>query len=206
MGANDDVQVNLADERAALDRARSAAADKLIELRSKKLVAADALSEEYMQAVVRGAIEKLQNELTVFGRIDDDEPWRIGLYGVEKRGVQLVVDWRAPFAQGFYRATFDEPLGLDRRVSYVGAIDELFIEDFAANQVTGSSPLMVELDRNRGDTMKTAVATLQSEQDELVRRSADEVMVLRGGPGTGKTVVGLHRAAWLVYNLSLIHI
>lgn len=74
------------------------------------------------------------------------------------------------------------------------------IEEFTRNQVTGSSPLMVELDRSRGNTMKTAVATLQSEQDELVRRSADEVMVLRGGPGTGKTVVGLHRAAWLVYN------
>lgn len=192
--------VELEEERAALEIARAAAAEKLIELRSKKLVAADALSEEYMQAVVRGAIEKLQNELTVFGRIDDDEAWRVGLYGVEQRGNQLVIDWRAPFAQAFYQARFDEPLGLERRVSYVGSIDELFVEDFATNEVTGSSPLMAELDRGRGETMKTAVATLQSEQDELVRRDPDERMVLRGGPGTGKTVVGLHRAAWLVYN------
>ncbi|MEM7096092.1 MAG: AAA family ATPase [Actinomycetota bacterium] len=192
--------VDLDEERAALERARSAAADKLVELRSRKLVAADELSEEYMQAVIRGAIEKLQNELTVFGRIDDDEPWRVGLYGVEQRGNQLVIDWRAPFAQAFYRAHFDDPHGLTRRVSYVGAIDELFIEEFASREVTGSSPLMTELSRGRGDTMKTAVATLQSEQDELVRRSPDERMVLRGGPGTGKTVVGLHRAAWLVYN------
>ncbi len=194
------VAVDLDEERAALELARAAAADKLIELRSRKLVAADELSEEYMQAVVRGAIEKLQNELTVFGRIDDDEPWRVGLYGVEQRGNQLVIDWRAPFAQGFYRARFEDPMGLTRRVSYVGAIDELFIEEFTTQQVTGSSPLMAELDRGRGETMKTAVATLQTEQDELVRRDPDERMVLRGGPGTGKTVVGLHRAAWLVYN------
>ena len=73
--------VELVDEQRALDHARAAAADKLIELRSKKLVAADELSEEYMQAVIRGAVEKLQNELTVFGRIDDDEIWRVGLYG-----------------------------------------------------------------------------------------------------------------------------
>lgn len=192
--------VELAEERRALEHARSAAADKLVELRSKKLVAADSLSEEYMQAVVRGAIEKLQNELTVFGRIDDDEHWRVGLYGVEQRGNQLVIDWRAPFAQAFYQARFDEPMGLSRRVSYVGSIDELFVEDFVTNEITGSSPLMAELGRGRGDTMKTAVATLQSEQDELVRRDPDRRMVLRGGPGTGKTVVGLHRAAWLVYN------
>ena len=192
--------VELAEEQRALDEARAAAAAKLVDLRSKKIVAADALSEEYMQAVIAGAVEKLQNELTVFGRIDDDETWRVGLYGVEQRGKQLVIDWRAPFAQAFYQATFDEPIGLQRRVSYVGSIDELFIEEFGTQQVSGSSPLMAELDRARGETMKTAVATLQSEQDELVRRSADDVMVLRGGPGTGKTVVGLHRAAWLVYN------
>lgn len=192
--------VELDEEQRALDHARDAAAAKLVELRSKTIVAADALSEEYMQAVIAGAVEKLQNELTVFGRIDDDEVWRVGLYGVEQRGNQLVIDWRAPFAQAFYQANFDDPIGLSRRVSYVGSIDELFIEEFATREVSGSSPLMAELDRARGETMKTAVATLQSEQDELVRRSADDVMVLRGGPGTGKTVVGLHRAAWLVYN------
>ena len=126
--------VELADEQRALEAARAAAADKLIELQSKKLIAADELSEEYMQAVVRGAVEKLQNELTVFGRIDDDEIWRVGLYGVEQRGRQIVIDWRAPFAQAFYRARFDDPLGLDRRVSYVGSIDELFVEEFATER------------------------------------------------------------------------
>lgn len=192
--------VELADEQRALDEARQAAADKLASLKTIELMAADELSQEYMEAVVRGAVEKLSRELTVFGRIDDDEVWRVGIYGVQKDHTPVVIDWRAPFAQAFYQASFDDAHGLQRRVSYVGAIDELFIEEFMSGHVTGSSPLMAELQRSRGETMKTAVATLQAEQDELVRRDPDEQMVIRGGPGTGKTVVGLHRAAWIVYN------
>ncbi len=192
--------VELADERRALEDARQAAADKLASLQTIELMAADELSQEYMEAVVRGAVEKLSRELTVFGRIDDEEIWRVGIYGVQKDHTPIVIDWRAPFAQAFYQAHFDDPQGLDRRVSYVGAIDELFIEEFLSGEVSGSSPLMAELSRSRGETMKTAVATLQAEQDALVRRDPDAQMVIRGGPGTGKTVVGLHRAAWIVYN------
>ncbi len=192
--------VDLADEQRALDEARQAAADKLTSLETIELMAADEVSQQYMEAVVRGAIEKLSRELTVFGRIDDEEVWRVGLYGVQKGTTPIVIDWRAPFAQAFYQARFDDPQGLQRRVSYVGAIDELFVEEFETGEVSGSSPLMNELSRSRSETMRTAVATLQSEQDELVRRDPDERMVIRGGPGTGKTVVGLHRAAWIVYN------
>ena len=192
--------VDLAVEQRALEEARQAAADKLASLKTIELMAADELSQEYMEAVVRGAVEKLSRELTVFGRIDDDEVWRVGIYGVQKDHTPVVIDWRAPFAQAFYQAQFADPQGLERRVSYVGAIDELFIEEFTTGEVSGSSPLMAELSRSRGETMKTAVATLQAEQDELVRRDPDEQMVIRGGPGTGKTVVGLHRAAWIVYN------
>jgi len=192
--------VELAAEQRALDEARQAAADKLAELQTIELMAADKLSQEYMEAVVRGAVEKLSRELTVFGRIDDEEVWRVGLYGVQKDHTPVVIDWRAPFAQAFYQAHFDDPQGLERRVSYVGAIDELFVEEFTTGEVAGSSPLMTELGRSRGETMKTAVATLQAEQDALVRQDPDVQMVIRGGPGTGKTVVGLHRAAWIVYN------
>jgi DNA helicase IV len=192
--------VDLARERAALARARDAVDAKLERLAGLTIEGADALSEEYISAVVRGAVDQLQHELVVFGRIDDEHVWRVGIYGIDSGGEQLVIDWRAPFAESFYQATFDDRRGLARRVSYVGHIDDLLIEDFATGAVSGSSPLMAELSRSRGDAMRAAVATLQSDQDRLVRLDPAARLVLRGGPGTGKTVVGLHRAAWLVYN------
>jgi hypothetical protein len=194
------VPVDLAGERAALRRALAAVDAKLERLGQLSVEGADALSEEYISAVVRGAVDQLQHELVVFGRIDDEHVWRIGLYGIDAAGEQLVVDWRAPFSEGFYQAGFGDPRGLARRVSYVGHIDDLLVEDFVTGTVAGSSPLMAELSRSRGEAMRTAVATLQSDQDRLVRLDPTARLVLRGGPGTGKTVVGLHRAAWLVYN------
>jgi DNA helicase IV len=192
--------VDLAGERAALARAHRAVDAKLERLSGLTTDAADALSEEYIASVVRGAVDQLQHELVVFGRIDDQLVWRVGLYGIDEGGEQLVIDWRAPFAESFYQASFNEPRGLARRVSYVGHIDDLLVEDFAEGTVAGSSPLMAELSRSRGESMRAAVATLQADQDRLVRLDPTARLVLRGGPGTGKTVVGLHRAAWLVYN------
>ena len=192
--------VDLEAERAELARARTAVLDKLDVFAGISGGGADALADEYIGAVVAGAIEKFQQELVVFGRIDDDHAWRVGLYGIDAGGDQLVIDWRAPFAEAFYQAGFAEPRGLARRVSYVGCIDDLFVEDFGTGEVSGSSPLMAELSRSRGAEMRTAVATLQADQDRLVRLDPTARLVLRGGPGTGKTVVGLHRAAWLVYN------
>ena len=200
--------VDLASERAALDRARDAIQARLHKLlhepRTKAGVVFAEYTDPYIQegidSMFEGAIQTMQRDLVVFGRIDDDRPWRIGLYGVDDNGDQVVVDWRARFAEKFYRATFDEPLGLTRRVSYVGHIDDLFVEEFVTGEVQGTSPLLTELSRHRGSTMRAAVATLQSEQDRLVRLDPRDRLVLRGGPGTGKTVVGLHRAAWLVYN------
>ena len=194
------VVIDLEGERRALERARRAVDDKLVRLARISGGGADAVADEYIDAVVAGAIDKLQHELVVFGRIDDEQPWRVGLYGIDDGGEQLVIDWRARFAEAFYQAGFDDPQGLARRVSYVGSIDDLMIEEFVTGEVSGSSPLMAELSRSRGPSMKAAVATLQSEQDRLVRLDPTARLVLRGGPGTGKTVVGLHRAAWLVYN------
>jgi hypothetical protein len=199
---------DLAGELDALERARRAVEAKLDRLLNEPRTKAGVVFAEYtdpyiqegIDSIFEGAIDTLRRDLVVFGRVDDDQPWRVGLYGVDELGEQLVIDWRARFAEKFYRATFDEPLGLARRVSYVGCIDDLFVEDFVSGEVAGTSPLLTELSRRRGSTMRTAVATLQSEQDRLVRLDPGDRLVLRGGPGTGKTVVGLHRAAWLVYN------
>lgn len=200
VGARKGEAVDLANEQAALARALEAVEAKLERLAGISGGGADALADEYIDAVVRGTVDQLQHELVVFGRIDDDETWRVGLYGIDRDGAQLVVDWRAPFAGKFYQARFDDPQELERRVTYVGSIVDLFVEDFASGEVSGTSPLLGELSRSRGSEMRTAVATLQSEQDELVRLDPTAKLVLRGGPGTGKTVVALHRAAWLVYN------
>lgn len=131
---------------------------KLARLATIRGGGADSVADEYIDAVVRGTVEKLQQELVVFGPIDDSNPWRVGLYGIEQGGDQLVINWRAPFAAGFYQAGFDQPLGLQRRVTYVGCIDDLFIEDFASGEVMGSSPLLAELARSRGTEMRAAVA------------------------------------------------
>ena len=104
--------VDLDHERAELGRARAAVAERLARLATISGGGADALADEYIDSFVAGSIARLQQELVVFGRIDDDRPWRVGLYGIDRQGEQLVIDWRAPFAGGFYRARFDEPMGL----------------------------------------------------------------------------------------------
>src|SRR5215218_4555353 len=106
---------DLAGERAALDRARRAVEAKLDRLQNTPRTQAAVVFSEHndpwinegIAAVMQGAIETLQKELVVFGRIDDDHAWRVGLYGIEELGEQLVIDWRARFAEKFYRATFD---------------------------------------------------------------------------------------------------
>lgn len=202
------MHIDLDDERAALDRARAAIDANLYKMIHRPKTQAGVVFAEYtdpyiqegIDSVLEGTIQTLQRDLVVFGRIDDDRPWRVGLYGVDDNGDQIVIDWRARFAERFYRATFDDPMELTRRVTYVGHIDDLFVEEFTTGEVEGTAPLLVELSKSKGSTMKAAVATLQSEQDRLVRLDPRDRLVLRGGPGTGKTVVGLHRAAWLVYN------
>ena len=162
---------------------------------------ADELADEYIDAVVRGAVEKLQQELVVFGRIDDDHVWRIGLYGIDDGSEQLVVDWRAPFAAGLLPGPLRRPISASPGGSATwGRSSTCSSRTSTSGEVSGTSPLLGELARSRGTEMRAAVATLQSEQDELVRLDPEARLVLRGGPGTGKTVVALHRAAWLVYN------
>src|SRR5688572_3641926 len=124
----------------------------------------------------------------------------------------LVVDWRAPVAEPFYRATAIEPMGVVRRRHFltrpgegrelVGIDDEVFDADAAEDSgltVVGEGALLAALERARTGRMTDIVATIQAEQDEAIRADLDGVLVVAGGAGTGKTAVALHRAAYLLY-------
>ncbi len=121
----------------------------------------------------------------------------------------LVVDWRAPVAEPFYRATAVEPMGVARRRHFqtngrrlIGIDDEVF--DAATTEssgltVVGEGALLSALEQERTGRMRDIVATIQGEQDEAIRAPLPGVLVVSGGPGTGKTAVALHRAAYLLY-------
>ncbi|HEV8065603.1 MAG TPA: AAA family ATPase, partial [Acidimicrobiales bacterium] len=147
-----------------------------------------------------------------FGRIDEEhgKAWHIGRRHVEDdEGNPVVVDWRAPVSVPFYRATFMDPLGLERRRRFIldgRRLADLVDEDFhdpqaeALASATGlPDPLLAELGRARTGAMRDIVSTIAAEQDRIIRAPLDAPIVVQGGPGTGKTAVGLHRAAWLLY-------
>ncbi|HEX6869890.1 MAG TPA: UvrD-helicase domain-containing protein [Micromonosporaceae bacterium] len=149
----------------------------------------------------------VQEEGIVFGRLDfDDVTYRIGRVGVrDEYREPLVVDWRAPAAAPFYRATPGEPLGVDRRRVIicegpkVVALDDEVLSKKDIDGVVGEGALLRSLTRERGEHMRDIVTTIQREQDEAIRAPAHGVTLITGGPGTGKTQVALHRAAYLLY-------
>jgi hypothetical protein len=144
-----------------------------------------------------------------FGRIDrtGGEVWYVGRRGLWVHGEPLLIDWRAEAARPFYAATPAHPLGLRRRRhlrldgrTVVAVADELLDGSQPADgDVVSDGPLADALSAPRTGHMRDAVSTLQAEQDAVVRASARGVTVVQGGPGTGKTVVALHRAAYVLF-------
>ncbi|MFJ4685080.1 HelD family protein [Streptomyces sp. NPDC088789] len=155
-------------------------------------------------------LEGAENGL-VFGRIDraDGTTLRIGRIGLQtdEEDLPLLVDWRANAARPFYEATPIHPMGLRRRRHLrleeraVAAVSDEILDGSTptARDVVGDGPLMEALSARRTGLMQAAVATLQTEQDRIVRSAHRGVSVVQGGPGTGKTVVALHRAAYVLY-------
>ncbi|MEU0114958.1 ATP-binding domain-containing protein [Streptomyces bobili] len=119
-------------------------------------------------------------------------------------GDPMVIDWRAPVSQPFYRASKKDPMdvGLRRRFGYTGgdltAYEDEHLSD-PAEAATTSKLLQQEIERPRVGPMRDIVATIQPEQDEIVRSGLGGSVCVQGGPGTGKTAVGLHRVAYLLY-------
>jgi DNA helicase IV len=186
--------------------------------RTRKLVEegelGDSVDEEILKAELRDRLARLQdsNSPLTFGRIDGDagDTFYIGRRHVrDLQGEPVVVDWRAPVATPFYRATIHDPLDLKLRRRFVldgRTLVDLFDEDFTDpdSLVEGGhggvpDPLLAELGRARTGQMRDIVATIQGEQDEIIRAPLRRVIAVQGGPGTGKTAVGLHRAAFLLY-------
>ena len=205
----------LADEREQLAFAR-ASRDRMIERlrRVDPLASADEFTAEYVEVTVEEALEDLSapGAGDFFGRIDSQEHgperWYIGRRHIEdEHHDPVVVDWRAPIAAPFYRATGADPLGVDLRRRFMlddgeltAYLDEHLDDPDGAVGAGGiPDPVLAEIGAERTGAMREIVATIQAEQDLVIRASIDQVLVVQGGPGTGKTAVALHRAAYLLF-------
>ena len=152
----------------------------------------------------------------VFGRLDlggapGSATWYVGRLAVDDaEHTPLVIDWRAPIAEPFYRATAVEQMNVVRRRhlitregrEVIDIDDEVFNAEASEAMgftITGEGALIAALDRHRTGRMGDIVATIQGEQDQAIRSELEGVLLVTGGPGTGKTAVALHRAAYLLY-------
>jgi DNA helicase IV len=142
--------------------------------------------------------------------VPDGEQFHVGRRHVhDPNGTPVVIDWRAPVSRPFYRASQLEPMGLDRRRRFgfsggelTAFEDELFGAAATARataETVTSQILIEEIERPRSGPMRDIVATIQPDQDDIVRASVDQTVCVQGAPGTGKTAVGLHRVAYLLY-------
>ncbi|SEB74132.1 RNA polymerase recycling motor ATPase HelR [Streptomyces sp. 2314.4] len=142
-------------------------------------------------------------------RMDNPEPVYIGRLGLtDSAGRRLLLDWRSPAAEPFFAATHAHPMGLASRRRYRwtrGRISDYWDEVFTADGLEGHAALddqsafIASLGGNRSARMRDVLATIQADQDAVIRAGSRGALVVDGGPGTGKTVVALHRAAHLLY-------
>ncbi|GAB2549508.1 HelD family protein [Brachybacterium huguangmaarense] len=163
----------------------------------------------------RLALLRTASQNVVFGRLDTDDAarhyiGRIGLFTPERE--QLLVDWRAPAAAAFYQATSVDRQGVRLRRHLIArgrtivaleddVLDAGVLEDAASGDLAlqGEGALLAAVTGQRTGRMGDIVATIQAEQDRIIRSATRGVLVVQGGPGTGKTAVALHRAAYLLY-------
>lgn len=210
-------------EQAYLHTARAELARMREHTRSLESQAGDAVSGEYLAGILWQRAQSLIDDprtALFFGRLDTADPdqperWYIGRRHVsDESGNPVVVDWRAPISTPFYRASGTEPMGIWRRRRF--GIDHGSITAYEDEVLTGtaerpvdptSAPdrhpsqiLAAEIERPRIGPMRDIVATIQPEQDQIVRADVSLSICVQGAPGTGKTAVGLHRAAWLLYS------
>ncbi len=201
-------------ERRYLDSARADLARMRERTLSLTVQGGDRVSAEYLAATLHHRAASLiddPNATLFFGRTDHDggERWYIGRRHVaDPGGDPVVVDWRADVSRAFYRASRTASMGVVRRRRFgveggrlTAYEDEHLSEPVAAAGASTprSQILAREIERPRVGPMRDIVATIQPEQDVIVRADVTTSVCVQGAPGTGKTAVGLHRAAWLLY-------
>ncbi|MFJ5519665.1 HelD family protein [Streptomyces griseoluteus] len=209
-------RTHLADSRAALRAMREDVEALDIKDVAANWVNAQVLTRQIDERIK--ALADLSDTPLFFGRLDylhapgaeqaegaEGERFYIGRRHVhDADGDPMVVDWRAPVSQPFYRASKKDPMdvGLRRRFGYTGgeltAYEDEHLSDPSETAAT-SKLLQQEIERPRVGPMRDIVATIQPEQDEIVRSGLGGTVCVQGGPGTGKTAVGLHRVAYLLY-------
>jgi DNA helicase IV len=224
--AEDDTDV-LAAEREHLRLSREFLRLMRADVLSLRAMGGDPVSEEYLKADLYRRAESLRDMPDTplfFGRLDyrDAGPsaglagdegvtraWESAYFHIGRRhvhdphGTPVVIDWRAPVSRPFYRASQSDPMGLGRRRRFGFAGGELTAfedEEFGRGQAATPSRILIEeIERPRSGPMRDIVATIQPEQDDIVRAGVDHTVCVQGAPGTGKTAVGLHRVAYLLY-------
>jgi DNA helicase IV len=147
------------------------------------------------------------------GRIvgaDNPQPVYVGRLGLrDSAGRQLLIDWRSPAAEPFFGATHANPMGLASRRRYrwtQGRVSDYWDEVFTPDGLDGHAALddqsafIASLGGSRSDRMRDVLGTIQADQDAIIRAGSRGALVVDGGPGTGKTVVALHRTAYLLYS------
>ncbi|MEU9323892.1 UvrD-helicase domain-containing protein [Streptomyces canus] len=207
---------HLAGSRAALRAMREDAESLDIKDVTANWVNAEVLARQIGERIK--SLADLSDTPLFFGRLDylhspgadraegaEGERFYIGRRHVHDHdGDPMVIDWRAPVSQPFYRASKKNPMdvGLRRRFGYtrgeITAYEDEHLSD-PAETATTSKLLQQEIERPRVGPMRDIVATIQPEQDEIVRSGLGGTVCVQGGPGTGKTAVGLHRVAYLLY-------
>jgi hypothetical protein len=205
-------------EREVLAHARRCLAAMRRRARSLRASGGDAFADESLEWLLRRRIASLADDGRTglfFGRLDydatgdpPDARFYVGRRHVsDEEGDPVVIDWRAELAHPFYRASPAHRYGVRvrRRFGYQGGTltsiqDEVLgLLDEAGARAAADRVLVAEIERPRIGPMRDIVATIQPEQDDLIRAPLADTICIQGGPGTGKTAVGLHRAAFLLY-------
>jgi hypothetical protein len=214
----------LAAEREHLRQSREYLRRMRQDVLSLPALGGDRVSIEYLKADLHHRAEALRDipgAPLFFGRLDyaagsvwteageagaDGERFHIGRRHVHDPGGRpIVIDWRAPVSRAFYRASQSDPMDLLRRRRFGFAGGDLTAyedEEFGGAAPGAGQPsriMLEEIERPRSGPMRDIVATIQPDQDDIVRADADATVCVQGAPGTGKTAVGLHRVAYLLY-------